>query len=160
MEAIAYRIASAQTHQQMQMLERFETILNKVAEGSQAQLFSATILHGNDSIGLKGAIPDMQQRLGILEKNDQDDRETANERYATSIARLDQLEDGRHKFKRWTTAFFRWMIHAEDKATPDWKRIIGFATAIGTGASFVYTHLPTWTTMKLYVAKLALILGK
>lgn len=150
---------------QTDILNDFKKLLDKIADGAQAQIFSATILHGNREMGVKGAIPEMQERLAQLEeellqvKASQKENSNANEhRFEQTTARLDSIEDNQNRTRRAVKAACRWAITNPD-GTADWKRMAGIAGACGLAFRIAGSHMPTWLEIRHALAWLAELAG-
>lgn len=131
-----------------------EVLADKLLDGAQAAIYSATILHGDPSLGIEGAIPNIQSRLKALEAraDAQDDKieDHHKENRADAASMRLEVEDvkkSQHKMIRFlsliTRAFF-----LDDKGNPEWKRIWAMILAAG-GA----LHLLFWPGQSFSSAK-------
>ena len=103
-------------------LAEHKVLLDKIADGAQASLYSATLLHGNPSIGLKGFIPEVQERLKALEDGAQADRETNKGRHDENCGRLEKLEAGQGRIRRAFAWCLRLAIGEVKKSSDPEKR--------------------------------------
>jgi hypothetical protein len=127
---------------------RLENSLEKIRDGAQASIYSATILHGNPEIGLKGAIPDIQERLEAVEE-----REKARDSmylgwHDSNTGRLDKLEIGQHRIRKFVGACFRFATTKQGEEPEDgksklsWWRIATLAGAFGSTWHWLAEHVP------------------
>jgi vacuolar-type H+-ATPase subunit E/Vma4 len=166
-EAIAHRITNEGMERFAKVLENFGNILNKVAEGAQAQILSATLLHGDAALGLKGAIPDLQKsvdelkaRMGVHEAAAHAEELATARNHAENSARLIRLEANQQRMKRWMGSMYRWILKSDD-GTPNYKRAAAMGAAGAAGINYVVAHwMPGWASVKVFVAKLGALLGK
>jgi hypothetical protein len=113
--------------------------LKLIADGAQASILSATILHGDAALGLKGAIPDLQQRMGTMETRQVGREALDDSRYAQNAERLEKLERGQHRIRRSALACVRFVAQkqggneGEEKRSTAWSRIALAFAALSWG---------------------------
>lgn len=127
-------------------------ILEKIADGAQASILSANILHGNKDLGIPGAIPEFRERLATLESGQRGDRITVELHHANNSLRMDNLdvrllavETAQNRFSRRARTLLDWLLHDEKRA----KVLIAIFSAF---AFFAAEHLTTSVVLKRFVA--------
>lgn len=110
--------------------DKLDNIGDVSRDGAQAAILSANLLHGNPAMGLKGALPDIQERLSHVE-------DTVEE-HSDKLAML--LRDHR-KFRRWGMTALRILLtktEGDDSKPSAWK--IGvFAGSVGALSHWAWT---------------------
>lgn len=129
--------------QHTEMLEKQNKILDKIADGAQAQMLSATILHGSPAIGLKGVLPDLQERVGVIETDVVELRRVGEERFGLMTSQLERLEANQNRIWRGIRRLCEWISTSSDGQV-DYKRMIAMATFIGALVHMLLTHWPGW----------------
>lgn len=100
--------------------------LDKLRDGAQASINTALLLHGDPSIGVKGALPDMQEQIGAVKTEVHHLRETTSRQHSDNIKRLDALEesDRRRKWLRRTAkSIFEFASKKNSRLTVMWGSI-------------------------------------
>lgn len=123
-------------------------VLDKIADGAQAQILSANILHGNASLGLKGFIPDMTERMSAVEAELHSQATAIDERHAETSGRLDKIEANQGKLKRCMDAVYKWTSGPDGKTHRHWIWV-AIATAMTWLLTFVSDHMGWYWGRKL-----------
>lgn len=105
--------------------------LEKLVDGAQASINTATILHGSPELGMKGVLPDIQERLAHLEEGQQHDRDLNEQRHTENTKRLGVLEENQHRIKRCIV----WATGRVSVIRSEWKMVAAFLSAAGITAS-------------------------
>lgn len=142
---------------QNDILESVKVTLDKIADGAQAQMQSALILHGDPGSGLKGVLPDIQERLDALEVDMRDVRTDTDRRHAQTSGRLDNIELNQNRIWRSVKKLCEW-VTTTDNGAPNYKRMLALGTAMGAGMHLASAHLPRWATIKMALGKVAAML--
>ena len=151
----ARKLVEAALFQQNAIFTEFKVLLAKIADGAQAQILSSTILHGNPTLGLKGAIPDLQERVMHLEASQAKNHAENQQVYP----RLERIEANQGRMKRRITELVHWCVRSEN-GKPNAAKILAVGTALGTALHYAVAHLPNWTTLKIAAAKMGALMGK
>jgi hypothetical protein len=140
------------------ILNRFGVSLDKIADAAQAQMASSIILHGDPRLGIKGAIPDLLERVGKLEESveglgDSDVKHEARivAMHTQNTARFDTLEANQYRISRSIKKVAGALFMNPDGV--DYKRIAALFTAIGIAVHYLFSYL-SWTHIKLVVSKI------
>lgn len=139
--------------------EETDDKIDKLLDGAQASIYTATLLNGDPALGIRGFIPDVQERLKALEAGAATDRITIESRHTETSGRLDKLEEGQHKIRKSLSAFCSMLFMTEDGKL-DWKKISAVFVAASGILHFVWQLVPSWPTIKLFVMKMSMILAK
>ena len=155
----ARKVVEAAFAHQNTMLAEFKVVLDKIADkvtdGAQASILSAAILHGDPAVGLKGAIPDLRERVMGLEIL----QAVHLEEHRQIYPRLERIEANQGKMKRWLAEILRWSLKSDNGKFTTGK-ILAMGTALGTALHYAVQHLPSWTSWKMFAAKLGAMMGK
>ena len=115
--------------------EESEKLFDRLVDGAQASINTSLLLHGDPSIGIKGFVPEMQERIAALEAKQNTLETTTSFHHTENVIRLERLEAGQGRMSRCMQMIF-------SKLTPvasNWKAITGVATAFGA-SSFLPQH--------------------
>jgi hypothetical protein len=140
---------------QNKILEKQGITLDKIADSAQAQLLSNVILHGSPQMGLKGAIPDLQDRMAQLETRAERTEKIGDERHTANSGRLDALERGQHRIRRGIVNLYTWLISKSDDGKTGWTKLIAFGGGMGLVISWIVGHLPSWHAVKRFCVAIA-----
>lgn len=132
--------------QQNEMLEKQNKILDKIADGAQAQMLSATILHGSPEIGLKGVLPDLRERVEAVETQIDTLTRMGDERDTAMTVRLERLEANQNRIWRGLRKICEW-IATNDDGHVSYRRVVTVATAIGALVHMALTHW-SWVALR------------
>lgn len=157
--AIAQGIVDSAIERQNRTLERFEALLDKIADGAQAQLLSSILLHGDVGMGLEGAIPNLQRRMTGVEGKLEESLEVGDVRHSQNLIRLERVEQNQHRLKRWITALFQWAMKKDGEKT-NFAKIIALGTFLAGVLHYLSHFIPSWTNVKMFLVKTGILLGK
>ena len=127
---------------------------NKAADGAQAQIFSAAILHGDARLGLRGFVPEMRERMEAVESQQRSlqeahsaeaqrnvDREKKNDtRHVQNLRRFRMIETSSQRMRRILLNFWKWCTAEKDESNWSRKRIAGFIV----GTILVLDRIRAW----------------
>ena len=132
-------------------LKEQNVLLDKIADGAQAAILSATILHGDPAVGLKGAIPDLQDRMSTVERELREAKRITEEHHSANINRFEAVETSQDEIKA-----AQHPLRAKVRVIQVWllTQCVGgktrFAIIVGTGGvvlTWCVDHMhdaPTW----------------
>lgn len=112
-------------------------VLDTLRDGAQAALLTATILHGNPEFGIKGALPDIQERLSGLESKVSLIQNTGDTRHEANTERLDVLEQNQHRLRRTTSSIWKFLV--KDKDGVSYTRAM-LTSAVTGGGGYLVAH--------------------
>jgi hypothetical protein len=132
-----------------------QTIVNdKVLEGVQASFNTAALLIGNEYI--RGALPEIRDRLETLERRGISTEAIVEAHHVENTARFDMLERGQNKLRKSLVSVYAWLTDKDSGGNTGWGRI----AIVGAVLVWIVTHLPSWNTIKILVARFAWMLHK
>ena len=123
-------------------------INGRLLDGAQASLFSAALLTGDESHGLTGFIPQVNDRLTAIEAAGRATDIMVDAHHLENSTRLQNLESGQHKIRR----MLIWLRAVAPELNTGWKSVIGLTTLMGINAS--------WPAVKRIALGLFHALGK
>jgi hypothetical protein len=145
-EAVASRLADAAEIQ--------ATVNAKVLEGAAASMMLKVTLLGNEY--MPGVLPEIRERLGILEKRAVTTEATVEAHHIENKGRFDILESGQDRIRKSITNAYKWLTDKDSGGNTGWGRI----AIVGAVLVWIVTHLPSWNTIKILVARFAWMLHK
>ena len=107
--------------------ELMSEVMEKLVDGAQAAMNTATILHGNPSLGIKGALPDIQDRLQHLEEARLADQVISAANHESNTKRLQTLEDNQGWMRSAMSNGFAWISKFAGQMDTIWK-LVGAVT--------------------------------
>jgi hypothetical protein len=126
---------------QTDALAQIQKDFEKLRDGAQASINTALLLHGDESLNIRGAIPEMRERMLALEEQLVVIPEMQRD--------IEALKARTGRIGRWTKATYRFLTSADSEGKPTWRRLIalggGFG-ALGYGLNVATAHLHTLKT--------------
>ncbi len=122
--------------------EEMSEIMEKLVDGAQAAMNTATILHGNPSLGIKGALPDIQDRLQHLEEARVADQVISAANHASNTKRLQTLEDNQGWMRTAMSNGFAWISKFAGQLDTIWK--VAFAATGGVAVHACWETIMKW----------------
>jgi hypothetical protein len=137
-------------------LDPVTRLLERIADGAQAQINSTYILHGDAATGLEGFVPMVNRRLGNIEQGQRDDRiivqthhDENSERIHHLEDRLSKVEDGTHRIRRSLLWLGRSITNGTDGKL-DWAKIGAFSAAFGGALHLLFADF-SWSAIKRFI---------
>lgn len=118
--------------------------LDKLADGAQASLNTAILLHGDPAWGIRGAVPEIKERLTALEVRVDDIPALRKE--------IEELKAKQGRILRGCKRAFRILLVVDEDGKPALKRLVALAGAAGGAGYFV-----NWTLSHLQAARAWLV---
>jgi hypothetical protein len=112
------------------------TTLDRLADGAQASINTALLLHGDSDLGIKGAIPEIRDRLALLE-----DKIGI---VALLEEKVDELRAHQGRMMRACKRAWSLILAADEEGKPAIRRLValsGVFGGIGYGLNWFLSHL-------------------